>query len=109
MTDEPMLSEFADDPEMQELLQQFLEGLSDYCAQIQQGLQDQDLDTLKRVGHQLKGAGGGYGYPAITISGAHLENTVNQAGVLNDAVRAAAHELIQVCRNAQAGGQSLSS
>lgn len=109
MTDEPLLSEFADDPEMQELLKQFLEGLSEYCAQIEQGLQEQDLETLKRIGHQLKGAGGGYGYPPITLCGAHLENAVQQTGGVTDAVRAAALELIQVCRNAQSGGQAASS
>jgi HPt (histidine-containing phosphotransfer) domain-containing protein len=103
MTDEPIRSEFADDPDMQELLQQFLEGLTEYCAQIQQGLDDEDLETLKRAGHQLKGAGGGYGYPAITISGGHLEHAVLQAGSLTDEVRDAANALIQVCRNAQRG------
>lgn len=103
MTDEPIQSEFADDPEMQELIQMFLVGLTDYCTQLEQGLADQDLETLRRVGHQLKGAGGGYGYSLITATGGQLEQAVLRDGAVTDDVRAAARELIQVCRNAQAG------
>lgn len=33
-----------------------------------------DLDTTRRIGHSLKGVGGGYGFPEITRLGAAIES-----------------------------------
>ena len=103
MITEPLTSEYADDPEMQPLVREFTVGLTATCGQLRLGLRTGNVEEVRRVGHQLKGAGGGYGYPDVTTAGARLEECVVQAGNIDDAVRAAAAELIAVCELAQAG------
>jgi HPt (histidine-containing phosphotransfer) domain-containing protein len=63
---EHLESEFAADPDMKEVLGEFIAGLPAQIAQIQYLLEEQNLAELRRAVHQLKGAGGGYGFPQIT-------------------------------------------
>ena len=105
MSEEPILSEFADDADMSELLKEFADGLSETCQNLRDGLEAGDIVAVRRIGHQLKGAGGGYGYPLVSEVGASLESAVDQNGAIDDAVRARAEELIEVCRRVQAGSR----
>jgi HPt (histidine-containing phosphotransfer) domain-containing protein len=98
MTTDPVVSEFADDAEMRPILQMFANGLAEICGELRRGIAAGDTELLRRVGHQLKGSGGGYGYPALTEAGRALEDAVVVAGAVNDAVRSAAEELIALCR-----------
>lgn len=63
---EPLLSDFADDPEMMEIIEPFVDGLQERITTIQKSLADRDYEALSCVAHQLKGAAGGYGFPAIS-------------------------------------------
>src|SRR5690348_3177116 len=74
MIADPLRSEFAEDAEMAELLRQFADGLAGTCRELRRGLDDGDTATVRRIGHQLKGAGGGYGYPDLTEAGRRLED-----------------------------------
>jgi signal transduction histidine kinase/CheY-like chemotaxis protein/HPt (histidine-containing phosphotransfer) domain-containing protein len=69
----PLRSEYADDPEMTELIELFLAELPEKVAAIQQSLAVNDSATLIILAHQLKGSAGGYGYPTITLSAKELE------------------------------------
>jgi histidine phosphotransfer protein HptB len=103
MTSDPLLSEFADDAEMAALLRLFADGLTETCRQLSRGLEGGDAATVRRIGHQLKGTGGGYGYPDLTEAGGRLEDAVVAAGRITDAVRAAAADVTALCRRVQAG------
>lgn len=103
MSIEPLRSQFADDADMAELLVEFVTGLTGTCEKLENALAAGDTESVKRVGHQLKGAGGGYGYPDITTAGANLENSVVAAGAINETVVANAKNLIHVCHRAAAG------
>ena len=72
-TTQPIESEFADDPDFAEIIDQFVAGLTDKVESMQQALANADFETLQRLAHQLKGAGGSYGYPALTDSAKVLE------------------------------------
>jgi HPt (histidine-containing phosphotransfer) domain-containing protein len=40
---------------------------------LREGLNARDFDGIRTIGHHLKGAGGGYGFAAITDIGARIE------------------------------------
>ena len=75
-------SEFADDPDFTDIIAQFVVGLPDKISSMRDALDHSDFETLQRLAHQLKGAGGSYGYPALTDS----------AKTLEDAAKAQDHE-----------------
>jgi len=57
-----------------------------------------DLEELRRLAHQLKGAGTGFGFPPITETAARLEATI-KASAGADAIRAGVEELIALIRS----------
>lgn len=62
------------DPEMfAEILAEFLEELPRRLDQLAGFLSIADYEQLARFAHQLKGAGGGYGYPGLSERAAILE------------------------------------
>ena len=82
----PLISEYADDPDMEELVEIFLQSLGERMEQIRNSWDNWDVDTLTRISHQLAGAAGGYGYPSITDASREVERLLkgNQPrGLLN--------------------------
>jgi HPt (histidine-containing phosphotransfer) domain-containing protein len=61
---------------MKEILLDFISGLPDRVDQLNRLLEQGQLEELRRVVHQLKGAGGGYGFPQITEAASSAENRV---------------------------------
>ena len=58
---------------MAEIIDQFVDSLPEKIRAMQQMLAAADYDNLQRLAHQLKGAGGGYGYPCLTENAKSLE------------------------------------
>ena len=56
-----------------------------------------EFDKLKTLIHQLKGAGSGYGFPAITQTAAKTEAVIKSEAEF-DAIRTAVDELIALIR-----------
>ena len=88
-------SQYAGDPAMAELLDEFVNELPLRVRQMQELLETKNAAELRRTVHQLKGAGGGYGYPDITRLAADTERAIDGAAAL-DAIAAQVHELIQL-------------
>lgn len=103
MSLDPLNSEFADDPEMAEILREFMQSLAESGVRLRDALEAGDTEVARRIGHQLKGAGGGYGYPTISAAGAELEEAARSAGRIDERVRACAERLMRECERAQAG------
>ena len=59
--------------ELRNLVGRFLVHAGDELAQLRAAAARRDHDELRRIGHMLKGAGGGYGLDAITRLGAEIE------------------------------------
>jgi signal transduction histidine kinase/DNA-binding response OmpR family regulator len=90
-----------DDPDLQEIVRQFVRDLPDRSSAILRAAQTSDTETLKRLAHQLKGAGGSYGFPGITDAAAAVEQAL--ADGFDDAVlRARVEALAGLCRRARA-------
>ena len=70
----PLRSEFSDDPDFMELIEFFVEAMAERIDTFQILLQEQNLEQLRTFAHQLKGAGGGYGFPMLTEVAAEMEH-----------------------------------
>jgi HPt (histidine-containing phosphotransfer) domain-containing protein len=70
---EPIRSEFADDPDFQELIEMFCEGLADRRRELRSAFESGEVDRLRVTAHQLKGSGGGYGFRELSDLARHLE------------------------------------
>lgn len=96
----PIRSTFADDPDMRELVEMFVTELSERVAQLEDALDQGDLETLRVIAHQLKGAGGGYGFTIITEVAREAEAAVRQAADL-ERIQQAVGDLVSVCRRVE--------
>lgn len=102
-----LLSEFAADPEMAPLIAAFLSKLESKATLMSQYLIDNRLDDLSRLAHQLKGTGGGYGFPAISDAARRVEHDVTSDQALSQIEQSVA-ELSDLCRQAVSRGISRS-
>ena len=75
----PLLSDFADDPDMAELVREFVGNLPTRVEAIREFLATSDLAALSTLAHQLKGAAGGYGFPTLSECAGQLEHTAKTA------------------------------
>ena len=72
--EEPIVSELVqEDASFADIVLQFVEGLSDRISTMEDALRAADFEALRGAAHQLKGSGGGYGYPVLTQCAAELE------------------------------------
>ncbi|MBI5863484.1 MAG: Hpt domain-containing protein, partial [Planctomycetes bacterium] len=75
----PLVSQLlADDPDLRDIVVEFVDGLSTRIAELNSAHEKLDWERLKTLAHQLKGAGGSYGYPDITTLGAEMETAFRQ-------------------------------
>jgi PAS domain S-box-containing protein len=98
-----IISTYHDDPEMADLIDQFAGSLPDRIAELDRALTGRDFAMLGRLAHQLKGAGGGYGFAQITSAAQQVENDIaagadEAAGAAGDSLTASMAELASVCR-----------
>ncbi|HEY2587462.1 MAG TPA: ATP-binding protein, partial [Tepidisphaeraceae bacterium] len=95
-----LLSQFRDDPDMAAVIQDFVNGLPAQVAKIQGLMEGSNLVELRRTVHQLKGAGGGYGFPQITEFALNAENELkaSAADALTADLRGRVDELVGLIR-----------
>ena len=63
-----------DDPDMFDLVEEFVGGLSDRIEEFRTSYEKLDWDNLSSLAHQLKGAGGSYGYVELSQLGKTMES-----------------------------------
>ncbi len=100
---EILLSELADDPDMDLLINRFVGKLGTKVTLMREYLSNHQLDQLGCIAHQLKGAGGGYGFPSISKSARHLEECA-KTDIDLAKIQSAVSELATICERAMAGG-----
>jgi HPt (histidine-containing phosphotransfer) domain-containing protein len=61
------------DADLEDLVPEFLENRREDVQTMTGALTRQDFETIRRLGHSMKGAGGGYGFDAITDIGRAIE------------------------------------
>ena len=69
----PVRSEFAADPDFRELLEEFAVAMPVRRDGLMDAHRSAAYDLLQSRAHQLKGAGGGFGFPRLSELAADLE------------------------------------
>jgi HPt (histidine-containing phosphotransfer) domain-containing protein len=99
----PIVSEFADEPEMLELIGFFVAEMPGWVGRLQAAWEGQELEALRRLTHQLKGAAGGYGFGLIGDTAAEIEDRLeaDEPEGLEE-IRELVESLVDLCRRASA-------
>ncbi len=79
--DEAIVSELIDDPDLGDIIGDFVDGLSGRLEEMRQSSANNDHERLQRLSHQLKGAGGSYGYPMLTDAARTLEDAAKTGDI----------------------------
>ena len=64
------------DPDLEAIVPGFLANRQRDLVTIEGCLKQGDLDTIRMLGHRMKGDGGGYGFDQISTIGDELEQAV---------------------------------
>jgi HPt (histidine-containing phosphotransfer) domain-containing protein len=91
------------DIDLEDLIPGFLENRQKDILKLEQAIEEQDFETLRSVGHNLKGVGGGYGFHEMTTLGAAIEEGAkgNNVEIINENVKKLSHYLANVEINYQ--------
>ncbi len=76
---EPIRSIYEDDEDMMDIIREFAAELPDRATTLESLLASGDFAELQNLAHQLKGAGGGYGFGPITDVAAILEQSLKDS------------------------------
>jgi HPt (histidine-containing phosphotransfer) domain-containing protein len=76
------------DPDLAELIPGYLENRIQDILHILEALERADFETIRTLGHGMKGSGGGYGFAAITEIGKAIETAAKEgnAGAIREGV-----------------------
>jgi HPt (histidine-containing phosphotransfer) domain-containing protein len=69
------------DKDVEPIVTRFLGRKRGDIQQLRAALGDQDFETVRRLGHDLKGAGEGFGFPRLSAVGAQLERSAKAGDV----------------------------
>ena len=61
------------DPDLEEIVPSFLDNRQKDIQTLRSCIENGQLDTIRLLGHRMKGDGGGYGFDAISTIGHALE------------------------------------
>ena len=61
------------DPDLESLIPDFLQSIRDQIPHLTELLDNNNYADIQKIGHSLKGVGGGYGFQRITDLGAQIE------------------------------------
>jgi len=105
--DNPIRSEFGQDPEMLDLIELFVGELSERVSKLREAWRTGQIEYVRMEAHRLKGAAPGYGFTPIGQAAGRLEHTLTDASAsdlesLAQAARAEFDELIDLCGRAAA-------
>lgn len=99
----PVRSEFASDQDMRAIVEEFVAEMPEKVRALMEGWRAQELDSVQRLAHQLKGAAGGYGFPTLSGAADSVEGQLkalaegSQRGSV-DELRRRFDELVDLCR-----------
>jgi len=67
------------DPDLAALIPDFLQSIRDQIPHLSELLHDDNYVDIQKIGHSLKGVGGGYGFHRITDLGAQIEQSARNS------------------------------
>jgi HPt (histidine-containing phosphotransfer) domain-containing protein len=106
---ELLLSELAEDEDFRDTVAIFVASLLERMTTLAEAKERGDWGTVRVVAHQLRGAGGSFGYPSITEIAAQLEREVAGDTIADVAkTNALALDLADLCQRAAEGMRAFS-
>jgi signal transduction histidine kinase/DNA-binding response OmpR family regulator len=93
-------SSMADDPDMKEAVSEFVADLPRRVGELSRMLTRNELEELRVAVHQLKGAGGGYGFDEITQLAMTAETSIKN-GETVDSIRGQLDALVAYMRSVE--------
>lgn len=90
------------DPDDAELIEYFLDELPEKIEVINTATAGDDVETLSRIAHQLKGAASGFGFPSIGAAAGDLEVSLKEAcGSMKNVeqVKSEIESLLAICQS----------
>ncbi len=97
-----LFSTYSDDPEMLELIEHFVAMMPERVQAIEKALATDDGVALGRAVHQLRGAGGSFGFGAVTDAATCVEDALHESPPRPAELTRAIASLIAVCRSVRA-------
>jgi HPt (histidine-containing phosphotransfer) domain-containing protein len=97
-----LYSRLAGDPDLDEIVDLFIEEMPGRIASLVQQLQAADWEGLKRTAHQLKGAAGSYGFDAISPPAGAIESAICN-GEPEQRIRQSVETLVGLCHRMRGG------
>ncbi len=94
--DESIDSSFNGDPDIGDLVAQFVEEMPSRVATILHHLNTWDSTLLLRDSHQLRGAAGSYGFEPLAPWAGRVEDAIRN-GESEEQIRQAVLELVDAC------------
>jgi HPt (histidine-containing phosphotransfer) domain-containing protein len=71
------------DPDLQDLIPGFLQNRRQDIQTLQKAVVVKDFETIRMLGHRMRGDGGGYGFPMISEIGGALEKAALEKHTLD--------------------------
>lgn len=93
----PIYSSLANDEMMCELVEEFVGDMPLRIEALRQALVADDIDTVQRLAHQLKGAFGSYGFEQMTEPARRLEKSAAESRDQIDVIRQDVDALVGYC------------
>jgi signal transduction histidine kinase/CheY-like chemotaxis protein len=100
-SDEAIASACRDDTDMAGIIAEFIGQLPQRLAEMRQAAANSQWDVLLRAAHQLKGAGGSYGYTCLSDAARELESRAKRRDV--EAVMLALNNLTKLSERIRVG------
>ncbi len=79
------------DPDLEELIPGYLQNRMNDAQDVQALLNNADFESIQRMGHTMKGSGGGYGFDFISAIGLALEDGAKEKNA--NKIQNALHDL----------------
>jgi CheY-like chemotaxis protein len=100
LSDMPLVSSLAQDPNLAPLIDRFVAGLRERVSALAQAREADDLPTLGRLARELRAEAASYGFGPITDEAAYLEAMIALESP-GERVGRATHRLIDLCLRAR--------
>jgi HPt (histidine-containing phosphotransfer) domain-containing protein len=69
------------DSDLEELIPGYLQNRKKDIEAVKEALNNKDFELIQRMGHTMKGSGGGYGFDFISAIGLSMEEGANETCV----------------------------
>lgn len=79
------------DPEIMDIVPKFLANRNKDVRSMLEALESGDYETIRMLGHSMKGSGGGFGFDAISKIGLSIEQEAKDCNI--EGIRSSIEEL----------------